>query len=208
MGGRGEKGGRMGELGRRQSRRCRPRRRWCCRRRRHRQLRAVIARSRATRPKPQAASKCESSMRTCTHARTYARTFARMHTCALRMLRVLCIHARMHARMHACTHTRQGLRPEDEGGSCERSKLWGTRARQRTGCRAWVCGGAACSAARPGLGRSGQPVVQAALSSCWHLCSVSKHGRRRECVGYAGRAARRRSVPEVAAVRGDDVVML
>ena len=58
-----------------------------------------------------------------------------------------------------------------------------------------------------GLGRSGQLVLQAAMSSCWHLCSASEHGHGRECVGCAGRAAHRRSVPEVAAVRGDDYVM-
>ena len=96
----------------------------------------------------------------------------------------------------ACPHT------------CESSQLWGTRAQRRTGCRARVRGGAACCTARPGLGRAGQLVLQAALSSYWHLCSATGHGRRRECAGCAGRAARLGSVPGVAAVRDVDVVML
>ena len=145
----------------------------------------------------------------CPHARTHACAHACMRAHAHTAQIAHAAYAHTHARTYARTHARwRGSSAVDEGGTCARIGLGGTRARQRTGCRAWVCGGAACSAARPGLGRSGQPVVQAALSSCWHLCSVSKHGRRRECVGYAGRAARRRSVPEVAAVRGDDVVML
>ena len=198
---------------RRPGRRCRPRRRRCCRRRRHHLPRAVTARSRATRPRSQAACKrgreqlVRGCMCTCAHARTHARTFARMHTS---------MRANVRARVHACVRVHMQPLPSYSlpplQAACshtrESSQLWGTRAQRRMGYRARACGGAACCVAQPGLGRSGQLVLQAAMSSCWHLCSASEYGHGRECVGCAGRAARLGSVPGVAAVRDVDVVML
>ena len=75
------------------------------------------------------------------------------------------------------------------------------------GCRSWACGGAACSATRPGLGHSRRLVAQAALSPCCHLCSVPEHGRGREGAGCAGRTTRQRSGHEAVAVRGDDLLI-
>ena len=203
----------MGELIRRPCRRRRPRRRRCCRRRRHRLLRAATARGRATRPGSQAACKrgreqlVRGHMCTCTRARTHARLFTRMLTS---------MRANVRARVHACVRVHMQPLPSYSlpplqaacSHTCESSQLWGTRAQRRMGCRARACGGAACCTARPGLGRAGQLVLQAALSSYWHLCSATGHGRRRECAGCAGRAARLGSVPGVAAVRDADVVML
>ena len=139
------------------------------------------------------------------HSRAHARTYAHAH--AARAAHAT--RARTHAHTHAHTHAREGgPSTVDEGGSCARSGLWGMLERQRTGCRAWACGGAACRATRPGLGRSGHLMAQAALSPCCHLCSASEHGHGREGAGCAGRATRQRGVHEAAAVRDDDVVML
>ena len=171
----------MGELLRRPGRRRRPRRRRCCRRRRHRLLRAATARGRATLPRSQAACKrgreqlVRGHMCTCTRARTHARPFTRMLTS---------MRANVRARVHACVRVHMQPLPSYSlpplqaacSHTCESSQLWGTQAQRRMGCRARACGGAACCTARPGLGRAGQLVLQAALSAYWHLCSATARG--------------------------------